>query len=122
MGIASAVAAVWLGLMLLGVFLMVGCAALGLLGRSRIAAVAGLLLALITAYLFEPWTAFSFEPSNNPDFQALEAAFVWQAWCWMFVVMAVVAGAVRAFWRRRAVADNVQSEADALLPAATAVR
>jgi hypothetical protein len=100
-GFAEGIISEILGMMCIGVFLVTVCAALGLCLRSRVAAVAGLLLVAVTAFLFLPWQAFTLEPSDDSDAQALDATYLFLARWWVLASVAAVAGAVRAFWRRR---------------------
>jgi hypothetical protein len=100
-GFAEGAIGVALGLMCIGVFLMTLCAGLGLLLRSRVASVAGLLLVLLTAYLFFPWEAFRQEPFDDPDAADLQATYRRLARWWVLASIAAVAGAARAFCSRR---------------------
>jgi hypothetical protein len=100
-GFAEGVISAALGMMCIGVFLVAACAALGLLRRSRVAGVAGLLLVAVTAFLFQPWKAFTLEPSDDSDAQCLQETYLRQARWWVLASVAAVAGAVRAFGRRR---------------------
>src|SRR5262245_53142213 len=95
-GFAEGVISAALGMMGIGVLLVTGCAALGLLRRSRVAGVAGLVLVAATALLFEPWAAFTLEPSEDWDAQSLQATYLFLARWWVLASVAAVAGAVRA--------------------------
>ncbi|HKB40171.1 MAG TPA: hypothetical protein VKD72_27315 [Gemmataceae bacterium] len=100
-GFAEGIIAVILAQLGIGVFLVTVCAALGLLRRSRVAAVAGLLLVALTAFLFQPWVAFTVEPSDDWDAQELEETYLFLARWWVLASVAAAGGTVRAFWRRR---------------------
>jgi hypothetical protein len=100
-GFAEGVISDALGMMCIGVFLVTLCAGLGLLLRSRVASVAGLFLALVTAYLFDPWEAFVQEPSDDSDAATLQAAYLLLARWWVLASVAAVAGVVWAVRRRR---------------------
>jgi hypothetical protein len=101
LGFGEWIIAMELGMMLIGVLLVAGCAVLSLRRRSRVAGVAGLFLVLVTAYLSQPWAAFSLEPSDDDDAQSLQVVYLRQARWWVVASVAAVAGAVRAFWHRR---------------------
>jgi hypothetical protein len=90
-----------LAMMLIGVFLVTVCAVLGLRWRSRVAGVAGLFLAQVTAFLFQPWTAFTLEPADDSDAQSLQATYLFLARWWVAASVAAVAGAIGASLPRR---------------------
>jgi threonine/homoserine/homoserine lactone efflux protein len=100
-GLAEAAVAAALGLMCIGVFLMTACAAVGLLLRSRAAAVIGFALVGVTAFLFLPWEAFAPAPTNDPDAVSLQDSYRGLARWWVLATAAVAGAAARAFWRRR---------------------
>jgi hypothetical protein len=99
-GPAEAALAQAVGLMCLGLFLATVCAALALILRSRLAAIAGLFMVAVIALLFQPWEAFDPKPSNDPDARSFQSSFHKLALQWILVSVAAVGGAVRAFWGR----------------------
>jgi hypothetical protein len=100
-GFAEGVIGDALELMLIGVFLLAVCAAEAIRSRSEVAGIAALLMVALTAFLFEPWTAFALEPSDDWDARSLQAAYLRLARWWVLASVAALAGAVRAFWRTR---------------------
>jgi hypothetical protein len=100
-GFAEGIICFELALMGLGVLLVMLCAVLGLGLRFRSAAVAGLILVTVTAYLFQPWEAFKLEPTDDTDAQNLQGIYIWWASWWVVASIAAAAGAIRAFWRPR---------------------
>jgi hypothetical protein len=99
-GFGEGVIAAELVLMCFGVFLLTCCALLGLFLRSRGGAVAGLLLLLATAYLFQPWQAFVMERSTDWDAQSLRETYLGLARWWVLASLAAVGATVWAFWPR----------------------
>jgi hypothetical protein len=100
-GPAEAAIGAALGLMCIGVFMVMVCAAIGLVFRSRVAAVIGLLLVGISAFLFLPWEAFFPEPSNDPDVHYWQKIYLNHALWWVLASVTLVGAVVRAFWSAR---------------------
>lgn len=100
-GFAEGVISAALGLMFIGVYLVTLCAYFGLFWRSRVAGIVGLFLVAVTAYLFQPWTAFALEPSEDWDAQSLQATYRWLAQGWVLASVAALGGFVRSFWCRQ---------------------
>jgi hypothetical protein len=100
-GLAEAGIAAEQGLMCIGVFLTGLAAFLGLLLRSKIAAVVGVYLFIMTTLVFFPWEAFRPEPSDDPDVHSFQASFRRLAWWWIIASAGAIGAFVWVFlWRR----------------------
>jgi hypothetical protein len=101
-GPAEAALAAAFGMIWFCLFLAMLCAGLALLIRSRLAAISGIFLLVLTAYVFQPWKLMGpIPPSNDPDARYFLSAFHNLAIQWILVAVATFGGALRAFWFRR---------------------
>src|SRR5262249_50826633 len=93
-GLAAAMGAWFLGVLLTGL-----AAILGLALRSRIAALASAALSGLIAFLFQPWDAFWSEPSTDPDVLSFQATALKLTWWWLYASAASIASLAWSFRR-----------------------